>query len=183
MTFDHMGHYTDQEDIDALCNLLLGSTDDTVEGVEVGTWAGQAALAILENVGGHVYCVDHWLGNQYDQLGAIAARIGQEKAFKTWCANMHRWFPYSAIPLIGTSELWASVLPKVSLDFVFIDAGHDYQSVLNDIKWWTPIVRAGGILCGHDYGVEEFPGVKKAVDETGSAQVVGKSIWWRHVDG
>lgn len=49
-------------------------------------------------------------------------------------------------------------------DIVFIDAGHDYESCLADIRAWFPKVRAGGILCGHDYQ-HKFPGVHRAVAE------------------
>lgn len=36
---------------------------------------------------------------------------------------------------------------------VFIDARHDYESVANDIKLWSPKVKIGGVLCGHDYSL------------------------------
>lgn len=51
-------------------------------------------------------------------------------------------------------------------DFVFIDANHAYGYVKKDIELWAPLVRAGGILCGHDFNLE---GVKKAVIETATA--------------
>lgn len=57
-----------------------------------------------------------------------------------------------------------------SLDFVYIDADHSYESVKRDLQAWYPKVRKGGILGGHDYiprnhtvGVEF--GVIQAVDE------------------
>ena len=49
-----------------------------------------------------------------------------------------------------------------SLDFVYIDGNHDYEFVLEDIELWTPKVKQGGIIGGHDYG-GNFPGVEKAV--------------------
>ncbi|MES2308286.1 MAG: class I SAM-dependent methyltransferase [Verrucomicrobiota bacterium] len=56
-----------------------------------------------------------------------------------------------------------------SLDFCYIDARHDYKSVLEDLDAWYPKVKEGGILAGHDYldGMIEGTdfGVKKAVDE------------------
>ena len=63
-----------------------------------------------------------------------------------------------------------------SLDFVYIDAAHDYKSVSNDIKAWSQKVRKGGIIAGHGYalpadmkGLGDFNdvnyGVNKAVDD------------------
>jgi cephalosporin hydroxylase len=51
-----------------------------------------------------------------------------------------------------------------TLDFVFIDADHEYESVKADIAAWWPKVKPGGILAGHDFA-PEFPGVKQAVIE------------------
>lgn len=52
-----------------------------------------------------------------------------------------------------------------SIDFLFIDANHDYESVLLDIKNWFPKVKKGGIIAGHDYNPNAFPGVIQAVNE------------------
>ena len=49
-----------------------------------------------------------------------------------------------------------------SLDFVFIDATHTYESVSQDIRLWWPKVRPQGLFSGHDY---RWSGVKLAVDE------------------
>ena len=38
-----------------------------------------------------------------------------------------------------------------SLDFVYIDANHAYDWVVQDIELWYPKVKKGGILWGHDY--------------------------------
>jgi len=51
-----------------------------------------------------------------------------------------------------------------SLDFVFIDANHDYEYVKDDIIKWLPKVKDNGIIAGHDY-IQSFPGVIQAVDE------------------
>lgn len=45
---------------------------------------------------------------------------------------------------------------------VFIDAAHEYEPVLRDLKAWIPKVRPEGILAGHDYHHEP---VRRAVDE------------------
>jgi hypothetical protein len=38
-----------------------------------------------------------------------------------------------------------------SLDFVYIDANHEWPYVTNDIYYWSQKVRSGGIVSGHDY--------------------------------
>lgn len=50
------------------------------------------------------------------------------------------------------------------LDFVYLDADHRYSAIKSDLIAWTPKVKEGGIISGHDYGAE-WPGVKQAVDE------------------
>ena len=52
-----------------------------------------------------------------------------------------------------------------SLDFVYIDANHEYKWVKEDIVEWSKKVRSGGIVSGHDYSSYHFKGVVRAVDE------------------
>lgn len=60
-----------------------------------------------------------------------------------------------------------------TLDFVFIDARHDYKSTKEDVEAWVPKVKKNGIVSGHDYREgqnQDKPdkpeyGVKKAVNE------------------
>lgn len=42
-------------------------------------------------------------------------------------------------------------IPNGSLDFVYIDQLHEFDPVMMDLIQWTPKVRAGGIISGHDY--------------------------------
>ena len=37
------------------------------------------------------------------------------------------------------------------MDFVYIDAGHDYSSVSKDLRVAGKKVKPGGIIAGHDY--------------------------------
>ena len=50
-----------------------------------------------------------------------------------------------------------------SLDFVYIDANHDSPYIEYDIKHWSPKVRSGGIVAGHDY-ITVHSDVIQAVD-------------------
>lgn len=57
----------------------------------------------------------------------------------------------------------ARLVDDASLDFVFIDADHSYDAVMEDITLWAPKVRPGGWLGGHDFHQRKFPGVVEAV--------------------
>ena len=58
----------------------------------------------------------------------------------------------------------ATMYDAASLDFVFLDADHSYEGVSADIAAWTPKVKRGGIIAGHDF-CHYFPGVIRAVLE------------------
>ncbi len=49
-----------------------------------------------------------------------------------------------------------------SLDFIFIDADHSYDSVFQDLSIWYPKIKKGGLLTGHDY---EMMTVQQAVND------------------
>lgn len=58
----------------------------------------------------------------------------------------------SVINPIRTTSIEASKLyENESLDFVFIDAAHDYESIKSDIEHWYPKVKRGGYIAGDDY--------------------------------
>lgn len=79
-----------------------------------------------------------------------------------------------------TSEA-AKQFEDESIDMVFIDALHTYSGVKQDIKDWSPKVKKGGIISGHDYGYHRFPGVKKAVDESFAIDKIrtgAEDVWW-----
>lgn len=65
-----------------------------------------------------------------------------------------------------------------SLDFVFIDADHSYEGCRADIHAWSPKVRHGGMIAGHDYDAF-WPGVIRAVTETGRAKIFPDRVWAR----
>jgi len=70
----------------------------------------------------------------------------------------------------------AKKIPNNSLDFVYIDAMHDFDSVIQDIIAWVPKVRVGGIVAGHDYYKVYQYGVIPAVDAY--TRVHGINLWY-----
>lgn len=54
-------------------------------------------------------------------------------------------------------------LDNETLDIVYIDADHSYESVKKDLRHSLSKVKTGGLICGHDY--VEYTQAKNAVDD------------------
>lgn len=129
--------------------------------VEVGVYAGKSfSFAVVEclNRGKKVDFVavdmfpDEWI------------YIGNKPpVYEQFCKTMEPFAGHYRVE-VGQSVDIAKRFQDGSIDFVFIDAAHDYGSVKADIAAWLPKVKAGGIIAGHDYEVGH-PGVIRAVDE------------------
>ena len=60
------------------------------------------------------------------------------------------------------------VLKKINLDgidYVFLDGGHKYETVINDLENLIQIVNNKGTILCDDYDLSYAPGVRKAIDE------------------
>ena len=136
--------------------------------VEVGVWKGKsAAYMVVEiiNSGKNIKfdCVDTWKGSEehVNDLSIINDTLYQE-----FISNMEPVKGY--YNAIQKPSLEAVLdYEDESLDFVFIDAAHDYENVKADIIAWLPKVKKGGVIAGHDYAWG--PEVQRAVNE-----VIGK---------
>jgi hypothetical protein len=74
-----------------------------------------------------------------------------------------------------TSVEAANLYEDNSLDFVCIDAAHDYESIKSDILAWLPKIKVGGMLAGDDY---PYPGVTKATNELLEGFQHSTAAWW-----
>jgi len=84
-------------------------------------------------------------------------------------------------PIEGHSHNVHTEIEDQSLDFVFIDASHDYESVKGDIQYYTPKLKPNGWLCGHDI---DFEGVNKAVNELlpNDYHIGPNNVWFKCLD-
>jgi hypothetical protein len=60
------------------------------------------------------------------------------------------------------------ILPEIisnNFDYVFLDGGHKYETVLKDLQILTQVIENDGIILCDDYDLTYAPGVKKAIDE------------------
>jgi hypothetical protein len=179
--FNNMGVQTPSRDLRAITR-LVDSLDGVVCAVEVGSWAGTSSHAILQGGAEQLFCVDHWGGNQEDAMWNADTDIWTpKKAFGQFCTNMGALLLDRVIPLVGTSRQWALAWPKEKqIDFVYIDASHEYESVNEDILLWSKLVRPGGVMAGHDWDVYE--GVNQAVTERfGDDIQTSNYVWWSKI--
>ena len=61
-----------------------------------------------------------------------------------------------------------SILKKIDMsqiDYVFLDGGHDYSTVMNDLNCCIEVISKNGTILCDDYNLTYAPGVKKAIDE------------------
>ena len=65
--------------------------------------------------------------------------------------------------IVGTSITASTFFADRSIDWVHLDARHDYDSVTADIAAWLPKVKVNGWLSGDDYDAAKWPDVVRAV--------------------
>ena len=77
--------------------------------------------------------------------------------------------------IIDRSDNASKQFDKESIDFVFIDGDHSYESVKTDINCWTPIVQEDGLIMGHDYN---WGDVARAVGERFTeVWILSDNVW------
>ena len=65
----------------------------------------------------------------------------------------------------GNSNIVLKKIDMAQIDYVFLDGGHDYLTVMNDLNCCIEVVNNGGTILCDDYDLSYAPGVKKAIDE------------------
>jgi len=145
--------------------------------VEIGCWQGRSTVTLAANTSGTVYAVDPW--KPYDELSAEYAAHPDEPdwVFKAFLWNTARYPNVHPIPMPSLAAAADFVRTSTKFDFIFIDAAHDEASVTADIEAWRPLLSTNGVLAGHDYDPEGFPGVSAAVNRLVPRFSVIDSIW------
>jgi hypothetical protein len=65
----------------------------------------------------------------------------------------------------GNSNKILEKIDMSKIEFVFLDGGHDYETVKNDLDNCTEVIINNGTILCDDYNLTYAPGVKKAIDE------------------
>lgn len=152
--------------------LFLFETARQMESViELGSWKGKSTHAICSSGCPSVTAIDHWKGSEFEPEAHAEAKSGS--VFETF-KNNTKDFKNLTIKQADINEAVKDI-PDKSVDMVFLDAGHTYEEVRNDIRKWKN--KAKIVLCGHDY-VSGWPGVMQAVnEELGGYDELYDTIW------
>jgi cephalosporin hydroxylase len=88
-------------------------------------------------------------------------RLARKFGLEFYCFNDDSTTPLT----VANTKL---VLPEV--DFLMIDGGHDYATVLADWTNYGPLVRPGGMVAFHDLG-QQYPGVRPVWEQARKGHV------------
>jgi tetratricopeptide (TPR) repeat protein len=141
--------------------------------IEVGAFLGRSTAYLaskIRNLPVKLYVVDTWRGSggadrQGDEQYTPMLVMNNGDLFDTFLDNMERCgVVQTLIPLRLRSVQAAKLFGDESIEFCYLDAAHDYDSVKADLTAWFPKVKGGGIIAGDDYCVR-WPGVVRAVNE------------------
>jgi len=149
-------------DFEDLYSDVVKNANSTSHFVEIGSWMGKstsymAVEIINSNKNIKFDAIDTWQGS-IEHTGMVPDNL-----YEIFLSNIDS-VKTVINPIKSDSKLAVSLYQDDSLDFVFIDASHDYENVKKDIELWYPKVKSKGILSGHDY-TDNWPDVISAVNE------------------
>ncbi|WP_449235603.1 class I SAM-dependent methyltransferase [Azospirillum doebereinerae] len=142
--------------------------------IEVGSWYGGSAIHmanLLKSFGieATICSVDTWLGSiehlSENLLPLLKIRHATPTIYERFLTNVISSKNQDIIiPFRQTSTVAAKYFAAkgVSVDLIYIDAGHEEDDVYNDVINYWKILRPGGIMLGDDCSTA-FPGVVAAV--------------------
>ena len=151
--------------------------------VEVGVWKGASVVTMAKEIQRQtldtaVIAIDTWLGSSEHYLWEkfipdLDFEFGYPRLYHKFAANIcNEGLADIVVPLPLDSINGFQLLKEKGIrpDVLHIDAGHDYMSVMGDLKAWWPQLTPGGVLIGDDYfkswlGKGKWPEVRQAFDE------------------
>lgn len=146
-------------------------------GIEVGVQYGQGSEMWLDaNVVEEMYGVDPYkteigevspIGKQVDDL-TYGFAMGKLSKFRNRYTHIKK-----------TSMEALTDVPN-TVDFVYLDAGKDKKSIMDDLAYWYPKIKVGGIMFGHDYNHVSYPHITTIIDNFFGKKpnVEDGGIWW-----
>lgn len=160
--------------------------------VEVGSYLGRSLCSLGELVAASgkqmsIYAVDTCVGSgpegpeSRDYHGQAVADGGG-----TFAGTLHRnvlacGLGHMVTLIVSDSMTAAALCADRSLDWVHLDARHDYEHVRADIAAWLPKVKSGGWISGDDFDDAKWPGLVRAVRDACPDAEPWSTRQWRWV--
>lgn len=132
--------------------------------VEIGVWKGGSTIFMASELKRRgmdsvVIAIDTWLGSSEhwsdDQyFGEMNFRSGYPAMYHKFISNVKRMdVEDHVVPLPLDSLNAAHFLTQrnISPNMIHLDGGHDYDSVMADLRIWWPLLSPGGMFIGDDY--------------------------------
>ena len=123
------------------------------EGAEIGVLQGGFSNEILQTPVRKLHLIDYWTHVPGHVDNAISLDQGGHDQNERMVRE--RFAPEikaGCVNVIKASSLEAAKqFQPGQLDWIFLDADHTYERVLEDLIAWHEKIKQGGVLMGHDY--------------------------------
>lgn len=120
--------------------------------LEVGSFEGRAATWLIDNVAPReMVCIDSWTGgieHAENDMTAVEARFDRNLGT---CLRSRQDTTFRKIKSLSHPALARMVADSEQFDFIYLDGGHDVQTVLTDAVLATHLCKPGGIICCDDF--------------------------------
>ena len=141
-----------------------------ITGLEVGSWLGFSSYFIANavkniNPSGVLFCMDRWANWVIDETADVKGKKHVEIAshldiFGNFKGIMKTFNVWDVIrPMIMDANQGMKILGDNAFEFIFIDAGHQYDNIFHDIGHAVRLLKVGGLLMCHDCSghMDDFP--------------------------
>ena len=79
--------------------------------------------------------------------------------------NLLKKFKENVHLIKGNSNKILKKMDMSKIDYVFLDGGHEYGTVMNDLNCCLDVIKNNGTVLCDDYDLTYAPGVRKSIDE------------------
>ena len=166
---------------EAFYDRMVAEAPDGATFVEIGCWLGKSTCYLAQRIQSsgksiRLVAIDTWKGTVSEPalMNAVAEAGGS--LFELFQQNLENAGVLDGVHcLVSDSVAAADHFASAACDFVFIDADHSYEAVRADIRAWTPKVKPGGYLAGHD--ICTYDSVQRAVGESLQTYDCMGNVW------
>lgn len=130
---------------------MLESLGGFKVGVELGVQTGNYALLMLSTwpSAEKYYLVDLW-SHQLNYVDGANVDNGTHEVKMHYAQAKLKEYKHKTVFIKDFTSKAAAQIPDL-VDFVYVDARHDYCGAMEDMETYWPKIRPGGIMAGHDY--------------------------------